>query len=63
MENYEKFQNLINSAHADFDKFYNKGVLAAGTRLRKKCQEIAMLCKDTRKDVIVIKNSRKQGAQ
>jgi hypothetical protein len=44
---------------ADFEKFYDKEVGAAGTRVRKHCQELAKLCKETRNDVTAVKNARK----
>jgi hypothetical protein len=46
---------------ADFEKFYDKGINAAGTRVRKHLQELSNLCKDTRKDVTETKNARKEG--
>ena len=60
MENkHIKFKNIIDAMEADFDKFYNRGVNAAGTRVRKHLQELAGLCKETRKEVTEIKNSKK----
>ncbi len=44
---------------ADFTKFYDKKVNAAGTRVRKHLQELAKLSKDVRKEVTEVKNSRK----
>jgi hypothetical protein len=44
---------------ADFEKFYDKEVGAAGTRVRKACQDLAKLCKETRNDVTAVKNARK----
>lgn len=56
---YEKFQSIVAAMEADFDKFYDRGVNAAGTRVRKHLQELAALCKETRKEVTEIKNSKK----
>jgi len=57
---YEKFTALVESMKADFEKFYDKEVGAAGTRVRKHCQELAKLCKETRNDVTEVKNARKE---
>jgi hypothetical protein len=46
----------------DFEKFYDKEVGAAGTRVRKHLQEIAKLCKEVRNDVTAVKNARKDAA-
>jgi hypothetical protein len=45
---------------ADFEKFYDKEVGAAGTRVRKHCQDLAKLCKETRNDVTAVKNARSE---
>ena len=60
MNKYQEFQDLVAAMQADFEKFYDKGVAAAGTRVRKYCQELTTLCKETRKDVIDVKNARKE---
>jgi len=44
----------------DFEKFYDKEVNAAGTRVRKHLQELAKLCKEVRNDVTAVKNARKE---
>lgn len=41
---------------ADFDKFYEKGNQAAGTRVRKGMQEMKNFAQDIRKEVQDIKN-------
>ncbi len=41
----------------DFEKFYDKGNQAAGTRVRKGMQEMKNLAQDIRKEVQNIKNS------
>ena len=46
----------------DFEKFYDKEVGAAGTRVRKHLQELAKLCKETRNDVTAVKNARKEAS-
>ena len=47
---------------SDFEKFYDKEVGAAGTRVRKACQDLAKLCKETRNDVTATKNARKEAS-
>ena len=60
MNRYQEFQDVVTAMQADFEKFYEKGVAAAGTRVRKHCQELAVLCKEIRKDVSDVKNARKE---
>lgn len=40
----------------DFDKFYNKGNKAAGTRIRKGMQDLKVMAQDIRKEVQDSKN-------
>jgi hypothetical protein len=56
---YEQFKSIVQAMEADFVKFYDKNVNAAGTRVRKHLQELTKLSKDVRKEVTEIKNSRK----
>jgi hypothetical protein len=58
MENFEKIKQILESAEADAVKFFEKGNKQAGTRLRKAYSEIAGLCKEGRKEVSEIKNSK-----
>lgn len=55
------FQKIVESMESDFEKFYDKGVNAAGTRVRKHLQELSNLCKEVRKDVTETKTARKEG--
>ena len=57
---FQDFSKLIELAEGDFEKFYDKGVNAAGTRVRKHLQELAKLCKEVRNDVTAVKNERKE---
>lgn len=57
---YPEFQAILESVSTDFEKFYVKGNSSAGTRVRKALLELAALCKEVRKDVTEIKNSRKE---
>jgi hypothetical protein len=59
---YQEFTKIVESMETDFEKFYDKGVGSAGTRVRKALQELAVLCKDVRKDVTEVKNSRKESS-
>ncbi len=60
MNKYEEFKKIVDEMAGDFEKFYDKGVAAAGTRVRKACQSLAALAKDVRKDVTEVKNARKE---
>lgn len=57
---YSKFEEIVTAMKTDFEKFYDKENNAAGTRVRKACQELAALCKETRKDVSEVKTARKE---
>jgi len=57
---YSEFTALVEAMEGDFEKFYDKEVGAAGTRVRKYLQELAKLCKETRNDVTAVKNARKE---
>ena len=56
MEKYQQIRELIISAEGDFDKFYNKGNKAAGTRVRKAMQDLKELAQSIRIDVQNHKN-------
>ena len=57
---FQEFAKIVEDMEGDFEKFYDKGVGTAGTRVRKALQELAGLCKDVRKDVTETKNARKE---
>lgn len=57
MERYGQVRGLIESLEGDFEKFYDKGNQAAGTRVRKGMQELKNLAQDIRVEVQTIKNS------
>jgi len=59
---YAEFAKLVETMEGDFEKFYDKEVGAAGTRVRKHLQELAKLCKEVRNDVTAVKNARKESA-
>jgi len=56
MKRFEELQNLVNGLEGDFEKFYDKGNNAAGTRVRKGMQEMKNLAQDIRKEVQDKKN-------
>lgn len=57
MELYEQLKNLVAELETDFGKFYEKGNKAAGTRVRKGCQDVKNLCQEIRVDVSNKKNA------
>lgn len=57
---YADFTKIVEEMEGDFEKFYDKEVGAAGTRVRKALQELAKLCKEVRNDVTAVKNERKE---
>lgn len=59
---YQDFQAIVEAMEGDFEKFYDKEVGAAGTRVRKHLQELAKLCKEVRNDVTAVKNARKESS-
>ncbi len=57
---FQEFAKILESMESDFEKFYDKEISAAGTRVRKHLQELAKLCKEVRNDVTAVKNTRKE---
>jgi len=57
MDRYGQVRDLVESLEADFEKFYDKGNQAAGTRVRKGMQELKNLAQDIRVEVQSKKNS------
>jgi hypothetical protein len=56
MKRFEQLQELLSSLEGDFQKFYDKGNSAAGTRVRKGMQELKNLSQDIRIEVQDMKN-------
>jgi hypothetical protein len=52
MSHYNKLSELVASMEGDFQKFYDKGNKAAGTRIRKGMQDLKNMAQDIRKDVL-----------
>ena len=57
MKRFDEIRDLVMSLEADFEKFYDKGNQAAGTRVRKGMQELKNLAQEIRIEVQNIKNS------
>jgi len=59
MEQIAKLKELIASAEADAEKFYNNGNNAAGTRLRNAMQQLKVTAQEIRTAVTEKKNAAK----
>jgi hypothetical protein len=57
MSRFSEVKNLVMSLEGDFEKFYEKGNQAAGTRVRKGMQELKNLAQDIRTEVQDKKNA------
>lgn len=57
MNRFDQIRDLVMSLEADFQKFYEKGNQAAGTRVRKGMQELKNLAQDIRIEVQEKKNT------
>jgi hypothetical protein len=53
---YLELKQLVAAMEADFDKFYNHGNKAAGTRVRLAMQELKAFAQTVRNEVQTIKN-------
>jgi Histone H1-like protein Hc1 len=53
---FDDVRDKVMAMEADFEKFYDKGNQAAGTRVRKAMQDMKNLAQDIRKEVQSIKN-------
>ncbi|KAB2888684.1 MAG: histone H1 [Kofleriaceae bacterium] len=59
MSRFEELKALVAAAEADFNKFYNEGNKAAGTRVRAAMQELKNFAQTIRTEVQTIKNEGK----
>jgi hypothetical protein len=57
MSKFSVVSELVNSMKEDFEKFYEKGNSAAGTRVRKGMQDLKNMAQDIRKEVQDKKNA------
>jgi hypothetical protein len=56
MKRFDELRDLVMSLEGDFQKFYDKGNQAAGTRVRKGMQDLKNLAQEIRIEVQDIKN-------
>jgi hypothetical protein len=63
MNKYQDLVNAVKELETDFQKFYERGQAAAGTRVRKGLSDLRKLCQEIRKDVQDVKASRKATKQ
>jgi len=59
---FNKLKDLVTSLEDDFEKSYDKGNAAAGTRVRKGMQDLKNMAQEIRLEVQNQKNSAKDGA-
>ncbi len=57
MNQFETIKNMLMDLEKDFEKFYDKGNNAAGTRVRKGLQDLKNKCQEIRLDVQNRKNA------
>lgn len=57
MNRFEEIRDMVLSLEGDFQKFYDKGNQAAGTRVRKGMQELKNLAQNIRVEVQDKKNA------
>jgi hypothetical protein len=58
MARFDEIKNLVLSLEGDFEKFYEKGNQAAGTRVRKGMQDLKTLAQGIRSEVQGQKNAK-----
>ncbi|GAB3260698.1 hypothetical protein GCM10027347_25190 [Larkinella harenae] len=58
MARFDEIKNLVLSLEGDFEKFYDKGNQAAGTRVRKGMQDLKTLAQNIRSEVQDQKNAK-----
>lgn len=56
MNKFAEVKDLVMSLEGDFEKFYDKGNQAAGTRVRKGMQDLKTLAQNIRSEVQNMKN-------
>ncbi len=63
MNKYQDLVNAVKELETDFQKFYERGQAAAGTRVRKGLSDLRKLAQEVRKDIQDVKASRKAEKQ
>ncbi|MFC5412029.1 histone H1 [Larkinella bovis] len=58
MARFDEIKSLVLSLEGDFEKFYEKGNQAAGTRVRKGMQDLKTLAQNIRAEVQDQKNAK-----
>jgi hypothetical protein len=58
MNRYQELKSLVDGLADDFDKFYEKGNQAAGTRVRKGMQDLKVMAQEIRTQVQDMKNEK-----
>ncbi len=59
MNKYQDLLKAVQDLEIDFQKFYEKGQAAAGTRVRKGLSDLRKLAQEVRKDIQNVKADRK----
>ena len=59
MDNFQKLVQAVQALEVDFQKFYDRGQSAAGTRLRKGLSELKKLSQEVRNGIQKVKEERK----
>jgi len=59
MNRYQDLVQAVKDLETDFQKFYERGQAAAGTRVRKGLSDLRKLAQDVRKDIQEVKAKRK----
>jgi hypothetical protein len=63
MSKFDDLGQAVKNLEADFQKFYEKGQAAAGTRLRKGLSDLRKLAQEVRKYIQEVKARRKSEKQ
>lgn len=58
MNRFSEIKDLVMQLEGDFEKFYDKGNQAAGTRVRKGMQDLKTLSQSIRSEVQNMKNEK-----
>ncbi|MGL4630471.1 MAG: histone H1 [Leadbetterella sp.] len=58
MKQFDELQAILDASKSDFEKFFENGNAAAGTRVRKSMLALGKITKATRDEVTRIKNEK-----
>lgn len=59
MNRYEDLMQAVRDLQVDFEKFFERGQAAAGTRVRKGLSDLRKLAQEVRKEIQEVKAQRK----